>query len=61
MQSFGGKVIKTPLGRPRRRWEDNINIDLIEIGWCDVDWIHMAQDRDQWMALMNTVMNLQVP
>jgi hypothetical protein len=49
---------KRPLGRPRRRWEDNIKMDLMEIG--DVDWIHLAQDRDWWRALMNTVMNLRV-
>jgi hypothetical protein len=46
---------KRPLGRPRRRWVDNIKIDLREIGW---DWIDMAQDRDQWRALVNTVLNL---
>jgi hypothetical protein len=52
---------KRPLGRPRRRWVDNIKMDLREIGWDGVDWIHLAQDRDQWMALVNTVMNLRVP
>jgi hypothetical protein len=49
------------LGRPRRIWEDNIKMDLREIGFGDVDWIHWAQDRDGWQALVNTVMNLQVP
>jgi hypothetical protein len=49
------------LGRPRRRWEDNIKMDLIEIGFGDVDWIHWAQDRDRWRAVLNTVMNLRVP
>jgi hypothetical protein len=49
------------LGRPRRRQEDNIKMDLREIGFGDVDWIHLAQDRDRWRALVNTVMNLQVP
>jgi hypothetical protein len=49
------------LGRPRRRWVDNIEIDLREIGWDGVDWVNMAQDRDQWRALVNTVMNLRVP
>jgi hypothetical protein len=49
---------KTPLGRPRHRWEDNIRIDLWEIGWEGMDWIHLAQDRDQWLALVNMVMNL---
>jgi hypothetical protein len=51
---------KRPLGRPRRRWED-IRIDLREIGWGGMDWIDLAQDRDQWRALMNMVMNLRVP
>jgi hypothetical protein len=50
-----------PLRRPRRRWEDNIEMDLKEIGFGDVDWIHWAQDRDRWRALVNTVMNLRVP
>jgi hypothetical protein len=52
---------KRPLGRPRCRWEDNIKIDLREIGWGGMDWIDVAQDRDWWMALVNTVMNLRVP
>jgi hypothetical protein len=52
---------KKPLGRPRRRWVDNIKMDLREIGWGDMDWIDLAQDRDQWRALVNTVMNLLVP
>jgi hypothetical protein len=52
---------KRPLGRPRRRWVDNIKMDLREIGWGGVDWIDLAQDRDQWRALVNTVMNLLVP
>jgi hypothetical protein len=50
-----------PLGRRRRRWEDNIKMYLGEIGFGDVDWIHWVQDRDRWRALVNTVMNLQVP
>jgi hypothetical protein len=50
-----------PLGRPRRKWEDNIGMDLREIGFGDVDWIHWTQDRDRWRALVNTVMNLRVP
>jgi hypothetical protein len=49
------------LGRPRRRWVDNIKIDLREIGWDGVDWIDMAQDRDQWNTLVNTVLKLLVP
>jgi hypothetical protein len=52
---------KRPLGRPRRRWEDNIKMVLREIGWGGMDWIDLAQDRDQWRALVNTVMNLRVP
>jgi hypothetical protein len=52
---------RRPLGRPRRRWEDNIKMDLREIRFGDVDWIHLAQDRDRWRALVNTVMNLRVP
>jgi hypothetical protein len=50
-----------PLGRPRRRWEDNIKMDLQEVRWEDVDWIHMAQDKDRWRALVSAVMNLRVP
>jgi hypothetical protein len=49
------------LGRPRRRWEGNIKMDLREIGFGDLDWIHLAQDSDRWRALVNTVMNLRVP
>jgi hypothetical protein len=49
------------LGRPRCRWEDNIKTDLGEIGFGDVDWIHLAQDRDRRRALVNTVINLRVP
>jgi hypothetical protein len=52
---------KRPLGRLRRRWVDNIKINLKEIGWDGMDWIDLAQNRDQWSALVNTVMNLQVP
>jgi hypothetical protein len=51
---------KRSLGRPRRRWVDSIKIDLREIGWDGVDWIDLAQDRDQWSALVNTVLNLRV-
>jgi hypothetical protein len=50
-----------PLGRPRRRWEDNIKMDLRERRWGGMDWIDLAQDRDQWRALVNTAMNLRVP
>jgi hypothetical protein len=52
---------KRPLGRARRRWVSNIKMDLREIGWDGMDWVDLAQDRDQWMALVNTVMNLRVP
>jgi hypothetical protein len=52
---------KRPIGRLGRRWEDNIRMDLREIGWGGMDWIDLAQDRDQWRALVNTVMNLRVP
>jgi hypothetical protein len=52
---------KKPLGRPRRRWMDNIKTNLREIGGDGMDWIDLAQDRDQWRALVNTVMNFRVP
>jgi hypothetical protein len=48
-------------GRSRRRWVNNIKIDLREIGWDGIDWVDLTQDRDQWRALVNTVMNLRVP
>jgi hypothetical protein len=54
-------VGKTPLGRPRRRWVDNIRMDLVEVGWGDVHWIGLAQDRYRWRDLMNSVLNLRVP
>jgi len=50
-----------PLGRNRRRWKDNIRMDLRVMWWGSVNWLHMAQDRDQWRAVVNTVMNLRVP
>ena len=52
---------KRPLGRLRRRWEDNIKMDIQEVGGCCGDWMELAQDRDRWRALVSTVMNLQVP
>jgi hypothetical protein len=52
---------KRPLGRPRRRWIDNIKMDLLDIGFNVVDWIGLAQDRYRWRALVNSVMNLRVP
>jgi len=52
---------KRPLGRPRHRWEDNIKMDLQEVGCGGMDWIELAQNRDRWQAPVNAVMNLQVP
>jgi hypothetical protein len=52
---------KRSLGRPRRRWVDNIKMDLREIGWDAMDWIDLAQSRDYWRALVNKVMNLRFP
>jgi hypothetical protein len=60
-RSLGGKSEwKRPLGRPKHRWQDVIRMDLREIGW-EVDWIHLAQDRDHWRARVNTVMSRRVP
>jgi hypothetical protein len=52
---------KRPLGRPRRRWVDNIKLDLREVGWDGSDWIDLAQDRGRWRAYVNAVMNLRDP
>jgi hypothetical protein len=52
---------KRPLGRARHRWKGNMKVDLRYIGWNDMDWIDLAQDRDHWRFLMNTVMNLLIP
>jgi hypothetical protein len=57
----GKPVGKRPLGKPRRRWVDNTKMDLGEVGWGEVDWIGLAQDRNRWRALVNEVMNLRVP
>jgi hypothetical protein len=57
----GEREGKRPLGRPRRRWVDYIKMDLRKTGWVGMDLIALAQDRDQWRALVNTVMNLRVP
>jgi hypothetical protein len=56
----GKPVGKSPLGRPRRRWEDGIKMDLRKIGWGGVEWIQLAQDRDRWRAVVSAVMNLRV-
>jgi hypothetical protein len=58
--SVGKPEGKRPLGRPRRKWADNIKMDVREIGWDGMGWIDLAQDRDHWRALVNTVMNLRV-
>jgi len=55
------RIILPVFGRPRRRWEDNIKMDLQEVGCEGVDWIELAEDRDRWRALVNAVMNLRVP
>jgi hypothetical protein len=52
---------KRPLRKPRHRWEDNIKMDVQEVGWGRGDWMELAQDRDGWRALVSTVMNLRVP
>jgi hypothetical protein len=51
---------KRPLGRPRRKWENNTKINLRELGWCGIDWNYLAQDKEQCRALVNTVMDLRV-
>jgi hypothetical protein len=57
----GNSRRKEPLGRPRHRWVDNIRMDLGEVGWGDVNWIGLAQDRNRWRALLNSVLNPRVP
>jgi hypothetical protein len=52
---------RRPLGKSRHRWVDNISMDLVEVGWGDVDWIGLVQNRDRWRALVNSVLNLRVP
>jgi hypothetical protein len=52
---------KRPLGRPRHRWVNNIRMDLGEVGWGDMNWIGLAKDRNRWIAIVNSVLNLQVP
>jgi len=57
----GKPEVKRPLGRPRRRWEDNIKMDIQEVGCGGMDWIELAHYRERWRALVNAVMNLRVP
>jgi hypothetical protein len=52
---------KRPLKRPRRRWVNNVRVDLGEVGWGDMDWIGLAQDRNRWRSLVNSVLSLRVP
>jgi hypothetical protein len=59
--SMGKPERKRPMGRPRRRWEDNVKMDLREIEWGSMDWIDLPQDRGQWGALVNTLMDLRIP
>ena len=56
----GKPECKRPLGRPRRRWKNNIKVDIQEVGCRGMDWIKLAQDRDRWWALANTLMNFYV-
>jgi hypothetical protein len=57
----GKPEAKRPLGRPRRKWVDNIRMDLREVGWGAVDWIGLAQDRNRWRAVVISVLNIRVP
>jgi hypothetical protein len=55
-----GKLVGRPPGRPSHRWEDNIKMDLRHVGWEGIDWIDLAEDRDSWRAVVNTVMNFRL-
>jgi hypothetical protein len=57
----GNPEKRRPLGRPRCRWVDNNRMYLVEVGWGDVDWMVLAQDKDRWRAVVNSVLNLRVP
>jgi hypothetical protein len=57
----GKPEVRRPLGTPRRRWVDHFRMDLGEVGWGDVEWMGLAQDRNTWRALVNSVLNLRVP
>jgi hypothetical protein len=61
MNAYTVLVGMRPLEGPRPRWKDNINIDPREIGWCGWKWINLAEDKDQWQALVNVVMNCHIP
>jgi hypothetical protein len=61
MNAYRLLVGKRPLGRPTRRWVDNIRMDIGEVEWGDMDWIGLAKDRNRWRALVNSVLNLRVP
>ena len=61
IQGFGAETLKRPLGRPRRRWEDNIKMNLQKVRCESMGWINLAQDRNSWRALVNAVKNFRVP
>jgi len=61
IQGFGKSEGKRPVGRARRKWDDNIKMNLQEVGYGGMDWVDVAQDRDRWRAFVNAVMNIRVP
>ena len=61
LRNWDPNIIYRPLGRPRRRWSDNIRMDLQDLGCGYMDWIELAQDRERWRTLVSAVMNLRVP